>query len=121
MTLQQTFIKNLKKFRRERKISQMVLAELCDTSGNYIGEIEMGRRIPSFEKIEKIASALRISSYELFMQEIIDADKETNKEKKQSAKDFLEEIPPYVKDEIITSLLARVRKDIVESLEARNY
>jgi transcriptional regulator with XRE-family HTH domain len=99
----------------------MVLAELCDTSGNYIGEIEMGRRIPSFEKIEKIASALRISSYELFIQEIVDNDGGTNKETKQSTKVFLEEIPPYVKEEIIAALLTRVRKDIVESLEAKNY
>jgi transcriptional regulator with XRE-family HTH domain len=121
MTLQQTFISNLKKFRKERKISQMVLAELCDTSGNYIGEIEMGRRIPSFEKIEKIASALRISSHELFMQEIINNDKEPGERKKQSTKDFLEEIPPYIKEEIISSLLIRVRKDIAESLDAKNY
>jgi transcriptional regulator with XRE-family HTH domain len=121
MTLQQTFIKNLKKFRKERKISQMVLAELCDTSGNYIGEIEMGRRIPSFEKIEKIASALRISSHELFVQENIDSDKEPGRAKKQSARDFLEEIPPYIKEEIISSLLAKVQKDIVESLAAKNY
>jgi transcriptional regulator with XRE-family HTH domain len=120
MTLQQTFISNLKKFRKKRKISQMVLAELCDTSGNYIGEIEMGRRIPSFEKIEKIASALRISSYELFIQEII-GDKETDREKKQNTKDFLEEIPLYVKDEIISSILIRVRKDVAESLDAKNY
>ena len=49
MTLQQIFIANLKKFRKERGFSQMVLSEKCDTTSNYIGQIEMGRRIPSFE------------------------------------------------------------------------
>jgi transcriptional regulator with XRE-family HTH domain len=125
MTLQQIFIGNLKKFRKERKISQMTLAELCDTSGNYIGEIEMGRRIPSFEKIEKIASALRINACELFMQEISDNitgnEKETGKEKRQDVKDFLKEIPPHIKEAIISSLLTRVREDIAESLETKNY
>jgi transcriptional regulator with XRE-family HTH domain len=99
----------------------MVLAELCDTSGNYIGEIEMGRRIPSFEKIEKIASALRISSHELFVQEAINDLKETGKEKTQSAKDFLEELPLCIKEEIISSFLSKARKDIAESLDAKNY
>jgi transcriptional regulator with XRE-family HTH domain len=121
MTLQQIFISNLKKFRKERKISQMVLAELCDTSGNYIGEIEMGRRIPSFEKIERIASALQISSHELFVQKTINDGMENSKEKGQSVKDFLEEIPPYIKEEIIASILSKIRKDITESLDAKSY
>ena len=121
MTLQQIFISNLKKFRKERKISQMGLAELCDTSGNYIGEIEMGRRIPSFEKIERIASALQISSHELFVQKTTNAGIENSKEKGQSVKNFLEEIPPYIKEEIITSILSKVRKDITESLDAKSY
>ena len=47
----------------------MALSEKCDTTSNYIGQIEMGRRIPSFEKIEKIAVALEISSHELFIYE----------------------------------------------------
>jgi transcriptional regulator with XRE-family HTH domain len=62
MTLQEIFILNLRKFRKKRRVSQMTLAAMCDTSGNYISEIEMGRRIPSFEKIEKMASALQIAS-----------------------------------------------------------
>jgi transcriptional regulator with XRE-family HTH domain len=121
MTLQQIFIVNLKQFRKKRKISQMALAELCDTSGNYIGEIEMGRRIPSFEKIEKIASALRISAYELFVQEIVDKDEENHGKKEQSARDFLEEIPPSIKEEIITRLLMSLRKGVAESFDPGKY
>jgi transcriptional regulator with XRE-family HTH domain len=59
----------------------MTLAELCDTSGNYIGQIEMGRRIPAFEKIEKTANALHIDTYRLFMQDI---DKTEEQELKQA-------------------------------------
>jgi transcriptional regulator with XRE-family HTH domain len=100
----------------------MVLAELCDTSGNYIGEIEMGRRIPSFEKIEKIALALRISSYELFVQESADAEKAIgNKEREQKAKDFLAEISPGVKEEIASRLLLTIGRDIEECLDSKNY
>ena len=44
----------------------MRLAECCNTSPSYIGEIEIGRKFPSTEMIEKIAEALRIEPYHLF-------------------------------------------------------
>ena len=44
----------------------MKLAEYCNTAPSYIGEIEMGRKFPSTEMIEKIAKALRIEPYHLF-------------------------------------------------------
>ena len=66
MTLKQIFIKNLKEFRKKEGFSQMKLAEYCNTSPSYIGEIEIGRKFPSTEMIEKIASVLRIEPYHLF-------------------------------------------------------
>lgn len=47
----------------------MRLAELCNTSTSYIGEIEIGRKFPSVEMIQKIAAALAIQPFQLFMQE----------------------------------------------------
>jgi transcriptional regulator with XRE-family HTH domain len=44
----------------------MRLAELCDSSTGYIGEIESGKRFPSVNMIERIAKALEIESYFLF-------------------------------------------------------
>ena len=44
----------------------MKLAEHCNTSPSYIGEIEIGRKFPSTEMIEKIAGVLRIEPYHLF-------------------------------------------------------
>jgi transcriptional regulator with XRE-family HTH domain len=67
MELKQTFIANMKSFRKIEGISQMKLAERCDTSPSYIGEIEIGRKFPSVEMIDKIASALGIEPYRLFM------------------------------------------------------
>ncbi|MDR1894383.1 MAG: helix-turn-helix transcriptional regulator [Spirochaetales bacterium] len=57
----------MKSFRKKAGISQMKLAERCDTSPSYIGEIEIGRKFPSIEMIEKIASALGIEAHQLFM------------------------------------------------------
>jgi transcriptional regulator with XRE-family HTH domain len=49
----------------------MRLAELCDSSPGYIGEIESGKRFPSVSMIERIAGALKIESYFLFKNEPI--------------------------------------------------
>ena len=66
MTLKQVFIQNLKEFRKKEGLSQMKLAEYCDTATSYIGDIEIGRRFPSIEMIEKIAGVLRIEPYRFF-------------------------------------------------------
>lgn len=70
MTFQELFITNLKDFRKTRKISQEKLAELCDSSQAYIAEIEVGKKFPSPDMIEKIASALNVESYSLFQNQV---------------------------------------------------
>ena len=69
MGLKQIFILNLRKFRNNKGLSQMKLAELCDTAPSYIGEIEIGRRFPSFKLIEKIARVLNVEPYRFFIDE----------------------------------------------------
>ena len=69
LTIQELFIVNLKAYRKIRGFSQMNLADLCDTSYGYIGEIEAGKRFPSVNMIERIAGALGIESWHLFMNE----------------------------------------------------
>lgn len=79
MELRKIFIDNLKKIRREKKFSQMKIAELCETSTSYIGEIEIGKKFPSVEMIEKLATALNIKAYELFMENYPQTDVATIK------------------------------------------
>lgn len=79
MELRKIFIDNLKKIRREKKFSQMKIAELCETSTSYIGEIEIGKKFPSVEMIEKLATALNIKAYELFMENYSQTDVATIK------------------------------------------
>jgi transcriptional regulator with XRE-family HTH domain len=114
MNLQQIFIRNLKKIRKKRGISQMRLAEICATSANYIGEIEMGRRIPSFEKIEKLAFALEVFPYQLFMQD-------TDEPHELETRTFLNEIPYSIKKEITSRLMSSIKSSIDASLNADNY
>ncbi|MDR0553309.1 MAG: helix-turn-helix domain-containing protein [Treponema sp.] len=66
MALQQVFMVNMKKYRKEAEFTQEKLAELCDTDPHYIGQIENGRRFPSVAYIERIAGALKVAPYRLF-------------------------------------------------------
>jgi transcriptional regulator with XRE-family HTH domain len=66
MTFQELFIINLKDFRKIHSFSQAKLAELCESTQAYIAEIEVGKKFPSPDMIERIASALDIESYCLF-------------------------------------------------------
>jgi transcriptional regulator with XRE-family HTH domain len=61
---------NMKAQRQILGISQAQLAERVNTSTNYIALIEVGRKFPSFEMLERIAAALEIDSPALFATEI---------------------------------------------------
>ena len=67
MELRKIFIDNIKKYRKINGFSQMVLAEKCKTSTSYLGEIEIGKKFPSIEMIQKIAEALDVPPYKLFI------------------------------------------------------
>lgn len=75
----------------------MRLAELCETSTSYIGEIEIAKKFPSIEMIEKIARALGIRPFQLFQDEsdIMPAD---DREKKRA---IVEKIQKSVEEIIL--------------------
>jgi len=86
------FGKNLKKFRNERGFTQAEFAEKCDTVTSYIGQIEIGNRVPSFELIEKFAEVLQIRPHLLFFIESDDdSDEQILKNKKDTISDAMKE------------------------------
>jgi transcriptional regulator with XRE-family HTH domain len=69
MDIDQLFILNLKKFRKNLGFSQKALAERCNAAHSYIRQIESGRGHPSFAFIGKLSDALNIQPYQLFYDE----------------------------------------------------
>ena len=65
--LQDIFVKNLKKHRRKSGFTQAQLAEKVNVSTHHIGMIELSRNYPTLELVERIANALGIEIYELFI------------------------------------------------------
>jgi transcriptional regulator with XRE-family HTH domain len=99
MDLKKIFILNLKKFRMSRGISQMKLAELCNTATNYIGEIEIGRRFPSLKLIEKIGQVLETEPYRFFID-----DSEKNLSELDETIDFLARLSDKARLDIINRI-----------------
>ena len=65
--LRQLLAYNIKQNRRRLKISQAKLAEIAQSSTQYIAMIEVERKFPSVEMIERIAKAMQIDSLDLFV------------------------------------------------------
>ena len=58
---------NLKRYRTQQGLSQDKFAEKCGLHRTYISDIECFRRSISLENIQRIANALEIQTYKLFI------------------------------------------------------
>ena len=67
MSLLQTFSANLRKYRRDKGLSQEAFADLAGLHRTYISALERGKRSIAIDNIEKIAHALDIDAYLLFV------------------------------------------------------
>lgn len=59
---------NVKKYRIQKNLSQEALAEKCGLHRTYISSIECFKRSISLENIQRIALALEIETYKLFIE-----------------------------------------------------
>jgi len=65
--LREIFAHNLKKKRRNCGFSQAKLAEMINVSTHHIATIETARNYPTLDLVERMANALNIEIYELFI------------------------------------------------------
>ena len=93
--------KNVKKYRKINNLTQEALAEAAEVSNTYIANIECGQTWVSDKTLEKIASALHLDTYLLFIPEEKTADY-SSIEKRQKIISYLNkresELVSYVKD-----------------------
>jgi transcriptional regulator with XRE-family HTH domain len=63
--IKEIFAENLRKIRRKRGLTQEKLAEKAGMSLQYLALLELARKFPSGEMLERLATALEIETYEL--------------------------------------------------------
>ena len=71
MDMTHLFVSNLKKYRGYKGFSQKTLAEKCNAAHSYIRQLESGTGHPSFAFIEKLAGALSVEPYKLFIDDTL--------------------------------------------------
>lgn len=69
MDIVRVFGNNLKKFRLALGLSQEEFAEKCGLHRTYISTVERFQRNISIENVQRIADALGIESYKLFIED----------------------------------------------------
>jgi transcriptional regulator with XRE-family HTH domain len=72
------FGRNLKRLRTLHNISQMALADKSGLTHNFINDIENSKKWVSAGTIERIAEALKIEPYQLFLPDIIEGEDTRN-------------------------------------------
>ena len=86
--LRAIFGKNVRIYRNRRNWSQADLAEQANISINFLGDIERGKKWPHPETLTKLADALDIRVFELFMEE----DNELNSKAKNLMNRFIKDV-----------------------------
>lgn len=69
MDILRVFGVNVRKYRTALGISQEKFAELCGLHRTYISDVERFQRSISLSNIQKIADALGIETFKLFLEE----------------------------------------------------
>ena len=106
------FVFNMKKYRKKRQISQMKLAEMLDTSVSYIGEIEINSRVPSLAMVERIAKALNIEPFRLFLE----GEEMTGKDK-QETDNYLESLTTKERQDLTKRIISSISKEVEQILQ----
>lgn len=72
MNIIKVFGTNVRKYRMRLGLSQEKFAEKCGLHRTYISDIECFRRSISLDNIQKLADALGVETFQLFLDEGVD-------------------------------------------------
>jgi transcriptional regulator with XRE-family HTH domain len=108
MALQETFIENLKFYRKREKLSQKDLSVLLNKGYNYINSIEGGASFPPPQVIDEIAGILHVEAEILFSKNSCPANINSA---------FKKEFGESLKDELILRVTEEIEKVCREKFE----
>ncbi|MCL2191621.1 MAG: helix-turn-helix domain-containing protein [Treponema sp.] len=110
--MMRVFAYNMKKYRKKMGISQMRLADMIDTTTSYIGGMEICANVPSMGMVEKIAKALEIEPFRLFVD-----DKARLGDDTPAANDYLENLTTQERQDLTKRIIARISDDVERILQ----
>jgi transcriptional regulator with XRE-family HTH domain len=97
---------NIKENRRKKGLTQEKLAEKANMSLHYLAILELARKFPSGEMLERLAESLEIEPHELF---IVDP----------SPQNELEQLRREIKNDIENAFGERLERAITDVIKRR--
>ncbi len=107
MTLQELFVKNLKYYRKQKKLTQNELTLAIDMGYNYINGVEQQKYFPQPDVIEKIAQVLEIKPALLFSENPIE----------QKLYDIDGQFSDELAEKLYAKIKTNIRREIKEEIE----
>ena len=103
---------NLKEYRRKSGLTQEKLAEKAGISANYLSMIEISRKFPTPEMLDRLAQTLNIQTFQLF-------DPSTTPEGAllHLEQTIVENIEKVVRTTIKQDILSEVNKTVGEAIK----
>jgi len=101
--LKEVLAANIKENRRKKGLTQEKLAEKANISLHYLAILELARKFPSGEMLERLAQALEIEPCELFSY--------------VSERNELEQLRQDIKDDIKNTYEEKLEQAITEALK----
>lgn len=106
--------KNVKKYRKLNNLTQENLAEAANISNTYVANIECGQTWVSDKTLEKIAVALHIDIYLLFLPDLPEKNEEASVYKREEIISYLnnreKELGTYIKN-FFSETFSHILKD----------
>ena len=106
--------KNVKKYRKLNNLTQENLAEAANISNTYVANIECGQTWVSDKTLEKIAVALHIDIYLLFLPDLPEKNEESSVYKREEIISYLnkreKELGTYIKN-FFSETFSHILKD----------
>ena len=112
MSVKETFIRNLKYFRKQSGLTQNQLTLEIDMGLGYINSVEQGIFFPQPDVIDLIANVLKISPSKLFDENASPQNVLSNSDEKfvdKIADTILEKLRPVIKSDINAAIKEVVR------------
>jgi len=111
MEMMKVFAYNMKKYRKKRRLTQEKLAEILDTATSYIGEIEINNGNPSMDMVERIARALDIEPFRLFV------DDNERIKKGSDISDYLDGLTTIERQDLLERIMNLISNDLKKVLQ----
>jgi transcriptional regulator with XRE-family HTH domain len=105
----QILAENIKRRRAELGWTQFQLAERLELSTTYIAELEIAKKAPSIEVVQRLSDTLGMRPYELFLEEGVDGERNDTRE---TIRQYVNEATIELNDIVKKTLQALAKKHL---------